>query len=67
MKCPVCGSNDGFYSKEYVTYCQMYDENGECTHFGDMINVSKRKSIPLYCIDCNKRVTTLDKLKNIGE
>lgn len=64
-KCPYCGSSCGLYSIEYVSYPQYYDFNGEENGYGEFTRAStsaRRKSTPVYCQNCEKRITTLEKL-----
>lgn len=63
--CPHCGSTDGLFSRECVTYDQYYKFNGEPAGYSDSDTygfTNNRKSRPLYCTKCRKRVTTLAKL-----
>ena len=63
--CPYCGSEDGLFSRECVTYDQFYKFNGEAAGYSDSDTygfTNKRKSRPLYCLKCCKKVTTLEKL-----
>ena len=61
--CPHCGSTYGMYSKEYFYGEEYYRfPDGEHEGHSELSDISKRKSRPLYCIDCNKRITTLERL-----
>ena len=65
-QCPYCGSRIGLFSKEYVSYQQYYRFDGKEDGYGEftMTGTSlKRKTTPLYCIDCEKQITTLERLK----
>lgn len=61
-KCPYCGSGDGLFSKELTRYEQYYKFDGEPDGYSEFDNIVRRKSTPLYCICCGKRVTTLEKI-----
>ena len=61
--CPYCGSRGGLYSKEIARYAQFYTFNGEEDGFSDLDTVVKRKTTPLYCVCCDKRVAVLEKLQ----
>ena len=61
-KCPHCGSTDGVYSKEVMRYDQYYDYNGEEIGSSEGISWKYRKTTPLYCIDCHKRIGTYEKM-----
>lgn len=63
--CPHCGSDLGLYSKEYVRYDQFYKYDGTPDGYSDSDQLPatfRRKTTPLYCCNCDKRVTTLEKL-----
>lgn len=64
-QCPHCGAENGLYSKEYVHYEQYYTFDGESDGFGELSQLQKRKSTPLYCSACEKKVTTLEKLQDV--
>ena len=64
-RCPYCGSDYGLFSRECVTYDQYYKFSGEPDGYGDSDTygfTNSRKTRPLYCIKCGKKVTTLEKL-----
>jgi len=63
-KCPYCGSCWGLYSKEVARYCQFYKFNGDTAGYSELddLMVTMRKSTPLYCQKCDKRVGTYEKL-----
>lgn len=61
-KCPYCGSSMGLYSKEVVRYCQFYKFNGDADGYSEFDDLKVRKSTPLYCQQCDKRVGTYEKL-----
>ena len=61
-KCPHCGSNYGLYSKEHVTFEQYYGFDGEEDGYSEFHYINKRRSTPLYCMDCHKRVITHEQL-----
>ena len=61
-KCPYCGSEDGLFSKELTRYEQYYKFNGEPDGYSEFDNIIRRKSTPLYCVKCYRRITTLEKL-----
>lgn len=65
-RCPFCGSNSGLYSKETARYDQFYTYEGEPDGYSDISNTAVRKTTPLYCIYCDKRVTTLEKLEELN-
>lgn len=60
--CPHCGSNIGLYSKELARYDQYYKFTGEPDGFSDLCSIVKRKTTPLYCYVCDRKVTTWEKL-----
>lgn len=62
-KCPYCGSEMGLFSKEVGRFDQYYRFNGEPGGYSDLDVVCRRKSTPLYCIKCRKRVTTLQEIR----
>lgn len=65
-QCPHCGSDYGLYSKEYVRYDQYYKFDGTEDGYGEFGQLDQsihRKSTPVYCLHCDKRVTTLEQLK----
>ena len=62
VKCPHCGKSSVLYSNEYVKYQQYYNYNGEHCGYSDYEHTDKRKSTPLYCLECGKKVATLDEL-----
>ena len=61
--CKGCGSTSGLYSKEYAQYSQYYTWDGEADGYSDLDIVSHRKSTPLYCLRCGKKITTLEKMQ----
>lgn len=65
-KCPHCGSDAGLFSKETARYEQYYKFNGEPNGYSDLDRVCTRKTTPLYCVYCGRRVTTLEKLEEGG-
>lgn len=65
-ECPYCGSNAGLFSKETGKYDQYYKFDGEPAGYSDIDRIIRRKTTPLYCIYCGKRVTTLEKLERGG-
>ena len=62
-KCPHCGSTNGLFAKEYVSYLQYYTYFGEADGYGDFSHTDRRISTPLYCVDCERKITTLEKLR----
>lgn len=60
--CPHCGSRNGLYSKECVRYVQFYKWDGEPDGYSEFDSIRYRKSVPLYCSKCNKRVGVAEKL-----
>ena len=64
-KCPYCGAEDYLYSIEHMRYEQYYDYNGEPQGYSDGSDPRPpRKNVPLYCVNCGKRVTTLKALED---
>lgn len=63
-KCPFCGSSMGLYSKEIARYSQFYNFDGDTDGYSELddLMVTRRKSTPLYCKNCDKRVGTYEKL-----
>lgn len=62
-RCPHCGSKMGMYSKEYLYGEEFYTfPYGESDGYSELSYINRRKSRPLYCRNCNKRITTLEKL-----
>ena len=64
-KCPHCNGKYGLFSKEYVSYEQYYTYDGECDGYSEFKQTGtsiSRKSTPLYCLKCEKKVTTLEEL-----
>lgn len=64
-KCPHCGEEYGLFSKEYVQYEQYYTFEGEVDGYSEFKQLScsmNRKTTPLYCCRCEKKVTTLEEL-----
>lgn len=66
-RCQFCGSDLGLYSKEIARYDQYYTYKGEPDGYSDISNIVRRKTTPLYCVHCDKRVTTLEKLERHDE
>ncbi len=62
-KCPYCESKMGLFSKEVGRFDQYYGFNGEPSGYSDLDVVCRRKSTPLYCKKCGKRVTTLQEIR----
>ncbi len=62
-RCPFCGSDAGLFSKELGRYDQFYTISGEANGYSDIERIVRRKTTPLYCICCGKKVTTLEKLE----
>lgn len=65
--CPYCGSNDGLFSNESVAYQQYYKFSGEPNYCSEFHSTKRRKGTPLYCLCCEKRVTTLEKIQKLGD
>lgn len=64
--CPHCGSDFGLFSKRYVKYEQYYKFDGDPDGHSELWPTDatyRRKTTPLYCLNCGKRVTTLEKLE----
>ena len=61
--CPYCGAKTGLYSKETASFDQFYTFDGEMDGYSDLRIKSYRKTTPLYCLHCDKKVTTLEKLE----
>lgn len=61
-KCPFCGDTWGLYSIHTTKFEQYYNFKGEGTGHSEPDDVTKRKSLPLYCMNCNKKITTFEKL-----
>lgn len=61
--CPHCGSTDGLYSKETAKYHQYYTLDGTPNGYSDHDYLLHRGQTVLYCIACDKKVTTLEKLE----
>lgn len=69
-RCPHCGSKNGLYSNEQVCYHQYYTFDGEpngYSEFGQIGSSARRIMTPLYCIDCDKKVTTAERLVWAGD
>jgi len=66
-QCPFCGSTAGLYSKEIVKYEQYYGYDGEPIGCSDNYDMTRRKSTPLYCQDCNKKIGTYENMFMKGE
>lgn len=60
--CPFCGSGEGLFSNERVRYVQYYTFGGAETDAGEFVSENRRKSTPVYCIHCGRRVATMEKL-----
>lgn len=65
-RCPYCGSTVGLFSKEMVRYSQYYKFDGEPDGYSEFDTVKVRKTTPLYCISCEKRITTYQKLEELN-
>lgn len=65
-RCPYCGSTTGLFCKEIARYSQFYKFNGEPDGYSELDIVVRRKSTPLYCCFCEKKVTTLEKLEELN-
>ena len=62
-KCPYCGGDSGLYSKErQYEFDQYYRFDGEPDGYSELSSRVYRKTIPLYCQDCNKYIGKYDKL-----
>ena len=69
-KCPHCGAKTGLFSKEYVSYEQYYTLDGDCDGYSEFKQLPcsmNRKTTPLYCLNCEKKVTTLEKFNRRAE
>lgn len=60
--CPHCGENLGLFSKETAKYDQYYKFDGSQDGYSEFHSIAIRATTPLYCVHCEKRVTTLEKL-----
>jgi len=62
LVCPRCGNNKSFYSIHYCVVEQYYNGDGEedgCSDVCDSLNYNmRRKSTPIYCLYCKKKVST---------
>lgn len=68
--CPFCGDDLALYSIETVSYPQYYTLDGEPDGYGEFSQIgssNRRKTTPLYCINCEKRITTLEELLKEGD
>lgn len=59
MKCPYCGSNNGYYRKVYMKGWSQYNYNFDGTeahndelHMGLMYNENKTN----FCLKCDKKI-----------
>ena len=58
-KCPHCGSNDGYYTKDYISGTCRFNHNfdGSEAYNGEMYNnLTREQGKFAYCTDCNKRL-----------
>lgn len=62
-KCPYCGKESNLYSKEFAKYDQYYTYEGVPDGYSDLKHTDKRVTTPLYCSECDRRITTLEKLE----
>lgn len=53
--CPFCGSDDGFYDKNIVSYQQFYNYNCEPILASEIQHVKGGKH--KFCINCEKNIT----------
>lgn len=60
--CPYCGSNYGLYSTNRVIIDYYYDFDGNYVGKSDEQPIVRRKTEPLYCQVCNKKVGVKHKL-----
>jgi predicted RNA-binding Zn-ribbon protein involved in translation (DUF1610 family) len=54
-KCPKCGGENGFHTKEIVDFNQFYDWSGHVSEGAH--NRSIRGGEAFYCCDCGKNIT----------
>jgi hypothetical protein len=65
-KCPHCGSDSGFYTKDYVCgstrYYQRFDgtEEDNSEFYSPL---EHRQGKYAYCSDCNKRIFKMNELE----
>lgn len=63
--CPHCGSNRGLYSIEQVRFDQYYTFSGEPNGYSEFSQIgtsARRMLTPLYCMICDRKVTTAEHL-----
>lgn len=63
--CPHCGETLYLFSIEHARYTQYYTADGEPDGYGELDQIGtslKRKSTPVYCQNCERRVGTLERI-----
>ncbi|PYA62688.1 molecular chaperone DnaJ [Serratia marcescens] len=55
VKCPKCGGENGFHTKEVVDFKQFYDWSGRAEEGEHCRRI--RGGGAFYCCDCGKNIT----------
>lgn len=64
--CPYCGSDEGYYTKDYLCGSTRYNHNYDGTEAenGDMYESVEVKAGKIaYCVNCDKRLFRTDELE----
>ncbi len=64
-KCPYCGSDEGFYTKDYVVGSTVYRHNfdGSEAENGEYYEgVTHKQGKHAYCSSCHKRLFPMSEL-----
>lgn len=58
----ILRKREGLFSNEHVRYVQYYTFGGAEADAGEFVSENRRKSTPVYCMHCGRKVTTMEKL-----